>query len=39
MDAVFDVDGWDGARFAVVGSVDNPVVPYVDGDVLYATYC
>lgn len=32
MDAVFDVDGWDGARFAVVGSVDNPVVPYVDGD-------
>ena len=32
IDAVFDVDGWDGARFAVVGSVDNPVVPYIDGD-------
>jgi hypothetical protein len=32
IDAVFDVEAWDGARLAVVGSVSEPVVPYIDGD-------
>jgi hypothetical protein len=32
IEAMFDVESWDGARLAVVGSVDDPVVPYIDGD-------
>jgi len=27
-----DVEAWEGLRLKVVGPVDNPVVPYLDGD-------
>ena len=31
--APYNVEGWDGLRFNLIGSDDDPLAPYVDGDV------
>lgn len=31
--AKYHVEGWDGLRFNMIGGSDNPLAPYVDGDV------
>ena len=32
IDSGLDVDEWDGLKFLVVGSYDDPIVPYIDGE-------